>query len=255
MNLRTYLTDKIGDLGVTLIGGIIVSIVCPLMFIVGNLFLAIGLNFTSFLKGEIRSTVKHIISELILQTVIISDSSKLEKNGTYGFTWWKIPKLALSFMFYLLPTVAILSVISFGTTNKTLCRPMKAEFLFNNSFVPAFNMDFETLYRQRQIYGELHELKPKRYASGVTVYPKYEANGQLVWNAKKESWTPRYHKYLNFSSLDNLIYQFNFLGYHDVCNYPEESELHFFESRKKKFQYLYPGYSQRSSSGPNYIPI
>ena len=253
MNLRTYLTDKIGDLGVTLIGGIIVSIVCPLMFIVGNLFLAIGLNFTSFLKGEIRSTVKHIISELILQTVIISDSSKLEKNGTNGFTWWKIPKLALSFMVYLLPTVAILSVISFGQTNKTLCRPMKAEFLFNNSFVPAFNMDFDTLYRQRQIYGELHEIKWYQWPDVM------ELNGQMVWNAKEQEGysviTPRYHKYLNFSSLDNLIDQFNFLGYHDVCNYPKSSELHFFRNRKKEFQYLYPGYSQRSSSGPNYIPI
>ena len=226
------------------------SIVCPVICIVSNLFLAIGLNFTSFIKGKIRATFKHILSEMILQTVIISDSSKFEKNGTNGFCWWKIPKLALSYMVYFLPTVAILSVISFGKTDMTLCRPMKAEFLFNNSVVPAFNMDFDTLYRQRQIYGE-------RFYSG-----SFQGNDQLVWNVKnvevKYCYQKYcYQKYFNFNNLHNLIDQFNFVGYHDVCNYPKRSELHYVfypRNRQKGFAYLYPGYNDRNSSGPSYIP-
>jgi len=169
MNLRTHLTDKIGDLGFSLIGGIIVSIVCPLMFIVGNFCLAIGLNFTSFIQGEIRSTFKHIISELVFQTIIISDSTKFELNGAHRFTWWKLPKLALSFMVYLLPTVALLSIISFGRTNLTLCRPMKAEFLLNNNSVPANNLYFNKLYHQRQAYGNQSVERGECYGKGQLV--------------------------------------------------------------------------------------
>ena len=251
MNLRTDLTNKIGDLGVTLIGGIIVSIVCPFMCIVSNLFLAIGLNFTSLIKGEIRLTFEHIASELILQTVIISDSTKFERNGISRFTWWKIPKLSLSYMVYLLPTVALLSIISYGKTSLILCRPLEAGFLLNNSFVPANNIEFDELYRQRQAYGESLETNGHR------------SNGQLVWNAytfNRPLSNTHYQQYWNLSNLDNLIDQFNFVGYHDVCNYPETSDLDvfpylfpdLFPVAGKGFYYMYPGYNERNSSGPNY---
>ena len=236
MNLRTHLTSKIGDLGISLVGGIIVSLVCPVMFIVSNILLGIGLNFTSFIKGEIGSTFKHIISELKYQTVIISDTSRLEKNGTDGFTWRKVPKLSLSFLVYLLPSVALLSVLSFGKTNMTVCHQMKTRFLVDNTFVPGYNLDFEKLYRQRQSYGE-----------GQVWVNQSDENAQLLWN---------YQTYWNFSSLDNLVDQFNFVGYHDVCNHPTSSELHYVNEdpdRMKGFLYLYPGYHERNSSGPNYI--
>ena len=243
INLRTYLTDIIGDFGVTLIGGVIVSLVCPVMFIVSNVLLGIGLNFTSLMKGEFGSTLNHIISELKYQTVIISDTSRLERNGTNGFTWWKIPKLSLSFMVYLLPSVALLSVLSFGRSNMTLCHPMQAPFLFDNTFVPANNLDFEELYRQRHIYGWN---KDNYY---------YYPNGQLVWNADWGGEFIHYEQYWNFSSLNDLIKQFNFVGYHDVCNYPTSFELHYVSwnsDKMKGFDVLYPGYNERDSSGPNY---
>ena len=200
------------------------------MLIVGNIFLAIGLNFTSFMEGNIRPTMKHIVSQLTFQTVIISDITKFELNGTNGFTRWKIPKVALSFMVYLLPMVAILLVISFGKTNMTVCRPMKAEFLLNNSFVPANNLDFETLYLQRQ-----------------------NSKEDLIWD-----WTQwldeNDHEYFKFTNLDNLIDQFNFVGYHDVCNFPKMISMHWFvDTRMKGFEFLYPGYNDRNSSGPNNI--
>ena len=221
------------------------------MCIVSNLFLAIGLNFTSLINGDIGPTLKHIVSELTFQTVIISDSTMFEKNEKHGFNWWKIPKLSLSYMAYLLPTVAILSIISFSKTNLILCRPLKVEFLLNNSFVPGNKIAFDELYRQRLTYGESLESD------------RYKENGHLVWNdlttsPLKDPLTglhgPHYQQYWNFSSLDNLIDQFNFVGYHDVCNYPEFAELDMFSwnDQMKGFGNLYPGYNDRNSSGLNY---
>ena len=245
LNFRTYLTNKIEGFGLTLIGGLIVSLVCPVMFIVSNVLLGIGLNFNSFINGEIGSTFKHIIMELKYQTVIISNSSRLEKNSTNGFTWWKVPKLSLSFLLYLLPSVALLSVLSFGRSNMTLCHPMKAPFLLDNTFVPANNLNFEELYRQRQKYGEERE---------------YGEIGQLVWNLDSEKYSESIHKkkYWKFSDINSLTKQYNYVGYHDVCNYLQVSELHRVKLTsvnsftKKGFEFIYQGYSERDSSGPNY---
>ena len=247
INLRTYIIDEIGELAVTLIGGLIVSLVCPLMCIVSNVLLAIGLNFTFLIKGEIRSTFEHILSELKYQTVIISDSSKLQKNRKTEFTWWTVPKVSLSFMMYLVPTIIILLVLSFAKTNLLICRPIKASFLLDNNAVPA--IDFEELYRQKQTYGEPFD------HPGMDTTLEYEENGGLVWNSG--GYNPNhFKKYWNFNNINDLIKQYNFVGYHDVCNSQHAEYVHSIvlnSLRRKGFQYMYPGYNDRNSSGLNHI--
>ena len=265
LNFRTYLTNKIEDFGFTLIGGLIVSLVCPVMFIVSNVLLGIGLNFTSLIQGEIASTLKHIILELNYQTVIISDTSRLEKNGTSGFTWWKVPKLSLSFLVYLLPSVALLSVLSFGRLNMTLCHPMKAPFLLDNTFVLANNLNFEELYRQRQTYGggkDDYYFESRGFMFWIGYYNSIGVDGKLMWNAGEHSQGIHFQKYWNLSDINSMIEQYNYVGYHDVCNYPEikpdlgTEELHIVDGidggMMKGFNYFYPGYNERNSSGPNY---
>ena len=217
------------------------------------MLLGIGLNFNSFIKGEIGSTFKHIISELNYQSVIISDSSNFEKNGINVFSWWKLPKLALSFMIYLLPTVAILYILSFGRLNMTICHPMKAPFLVDNTFVPANNLNFEELYRQRQ--GEQQEFDMPEFEMPLELAMAFCHNQNLAWNGVEfaEEWFFSFHcqQYWNFNNLNDLIKQYNFVGFHDVCNHPKLTELHF-QFGIKGFMFLYPGYHERNNSGPNY---
>ena len=115
-------------------------------------------------------------------------------------------------------------------------------------------MDFDKLYHQRQTYGKLCEEMYSKY--GEEIY----GNGELFWDYCGGG-TPGGDdpEYFEFTSLDDLIDQFNFVGFHDVCNYismQQISEMHLFGSsnRKKEFDFLLPGYNDRNSSGPSYIP-
>lgn len=130
-----------------------------------------------------------------------------------------------------------------------VCRPLKAPFLLDNSVVPA--IDWEDLYRQRKTYGEaIDEITDSRASKN---------NGGMLWNAAGNPLEPNidhYKQYWKFSNINHLIEQYNFVGYHDVCNFQHQKAVHVWinpTTRKKGFEYLYPGYNDRNSSGLNHI--
>ena len=220
-----------------------------------NTLFWVGMNIQCFINGEMKGKFKHLIDVMLHQTVIIYDNSEFEIIKTSGLSWWKLIRLSLGYFLYLVPTVILLSGMAFGRSSLTLCRPMQASFLLDNTTAPANNISLQELYLQRQTYGEQANL----------ITYSYEQNGQLLWNA----WQRRlpgplpgyveeyydsqhnYKKYSNLSSLQDLIEQFNHVGFHDVCNYPKFNELaqRTTDDDTKKFGFYYPGYSENESSG------
>ena len=106
---------------------------------------------------------------------------------------------------------------------------MEANFMFNNSATLSLNTTFTDLYRDRKIQG------------GMV---------QDLW--KGEEGFNRLKMPLN--NLSDFIAQFNYVGYHDICNYPEWTELFgYMETDRSKnpkgFLYNYPGYIWKNSTG------
>ena len=111
----------------------------------------------------------------------------------------------------------------------------------DNSIIPSNDITFNELYQQRKEFGEIGD----NWAS-------HQGNGELVWNAYlfEDYKKPNYKKYWPLNNLTDFIKQFNFVGFHDVCNYPTRHELKLGRS-PKGFFFHYPGYDQYNSTGQN----
>jgi len=114
---------------------------------------------------------------------------------------------------------------------------MKAPFLLDNTFVPANNLNFEELSRQRQTY------KAQQVSDWEV---SYKRNPQEFM----KDYT-RTGLYWNFDSLNSLIKHYNSVGYNDVCNYPNITEF-ILQGGRNGYDLLFLEYDQRNSSGPNY---
>ena len=63
----------------------------------------------------------------------------------------------------------------------------------------------------------------------------------------------RYQKYLPFETIDDLIDQFNYVGYHDVCIYPPWKDMAMYPQDKvndyKGLLVVHPGHSEENQTG------
>jgi len=86
--------------------------------------------------------------------------------------------------------------------------------------------------------------------------------GELVWdshgyshNNNGKSRNRNYRNYWKLQNVEDLILQFNYVGFHDICNYPNSNQLHFYYmlngigTNLKKFYHYYPGYISKNTSG------
>ena len=64
-------------------------------------------------------------------------------------------------------------------------------------------------------------------------------------------------KYFPFSNISDLIDQFNYVGYHDVCNYPGNDQLAVIrntgETHTKGVHYIIGGHVQQNHTGTEEI--
>ena len=128
--------------------------------------------------------------------------------------------------------------------NSYFCFELEAPFLLNNSYTPPNNISLTKLYNQRKQYGAgAHE-------AGNVVYTREK---MLVWDAGFGNWHRNREKYWKLDNIDDLIAQFNYVGYHDVCNYPSAGANlleHFWEDETEKGFILYVhGYRERNHTG------
>ena len=77
----------------------------------------------------------------------------------------------------------------------------------------------------------------------------------MKWDWSTVGFTPGYRrfKYLPFSKIADLIDQVNYVGFHDVCNYPGELELTFYknpnDTRTKGIDAVFVGYTKWNNTG------
>ena len=79
-----------------------------------------------------------------------------------------------------------------------------------------------------------------------------------MWDAYKGTnnfylvnpYNMHYEKYWKLETIEDLIRQYNYVGYHDICNYPTTSDIqHYIFGSAKGFAYIYPGFALRNQTG------
>mgnify|MGYP006944950448 CR=1 FL=1 len=169
------------------------------------------------------------------QTVILSDFPNFGNRFYASSKWIIILSLLTGYFAYLLPAAGLAGFLFLIESESILCSPMEATFLFNNSATLSLNTTFTDLYRDRKRHGGM--VSDMRY---------------MFDEGCKRLEMP-------FNNLTDFVSQFNYAGYHDICNYPERNELfrYYYETDTSKnpkgFSYNYPGYIWKNSSGMSCI--
>ena len=243
-NLREYYFENYDEKLVTFIFGLIINIICPYLFQIQNVVLGLFVT-TGILNKE---NFLHILNTTSYQLVAIYDLTLFNRSRIRINRFWRMGKLALGYFFYILPTAAIGYLFLFIKTKSFVCQEMKAPFLLDNSYNPSVNMT--ELYQLRINY--FYE----KYTPGDTSY-KMESSRVLRWDVFNEDGY-RFQKYLPFETIDDLIYQFNYVGYHDVCIYPPTEDLSMSSNRtgnQKGLYQVYYGHFEKDQTGKYQIFI
>jgi len=174
--------------------------------------------------------IKSILAAISYQTVILSDLPKFRNKSCNRSKWILFLSLVMGYGAYLLPAAGLTGFVILFKTNSILCLPLEASFLFNNSADLALETTFTDLYRDRKQHGRMVRARFNKGNSGTRLR-------------------------MPLNNITDFIAQFNYAGYHDICNYPEKNELFRSEMKSKypkEFQYHYPGYIWKNSTGTSF---
>lgn len=191
---------NLGEGTTTFIFGFIISIVCPFLFWIQNILLGMCL----YEKSNCADAFRHVVSSLSVQLVVLYDVTLFNKKNNLGIynSWSGMGRLLFGYTLYVLPLFGFGTLLMWGQLNVTLCRPLSATFLVDNEVVPILNMS--SLYQSRQLFGQ----EQVTYEEG--------GEGKLLWD---EGFGYRQHQYWPLDNITDLIKQYNYVGYHDVCIY------------------------------------
>ena len=211
-NSRSYLLEKLGQPLTTFIFGLIISIVCPVLFLFQNILLGMCLSEESI--TNFAHALRHVVRSLRVQLFVLYDFTLFNKKGNIGksHSWSDIGRLLLGYTLYVMPLFGFGTLLMFGKFNVMLCLPLNAKFLVDNEVVPSVNMS--NLYQARQLFGIEKDLLDR----DAGLYNGIRGDeGALVW----DSGGYRKHQYWPFDNIADLIKQYNYIGVHDVCIYPK----------------------------------
>ena len=152
-HFREYCFDEenYGKNIVTLVFGIIISVICPFTFGLQNVLFGLVLN------GRInKDIISHALRTTKTQLVVIYDTSLFyhsNKGNTKGILGYV--KIAAGYFLYVLPVGFIGYLFLFLSSMSFVCTDMKAPFLLDNTFKPAVNMTELYLMRREScnLYG------------------------------------------------------------------------------------------------------
>ena len=252
------------------------------MFFIQNTLFGLVLNYQSIYQGHLVHVFVHIFKKMKYQLVVIIDNSMFifgfedNKENRTLYTYGTNISFVVAYIVYMTLPVGLFIFFALAKSNAIICSPLAAPFLLNNSIIPANNLSFSELYRQRQANGHVDgnvTAKPlnwggERYNAGRWSEGRKgkEDIGQfgLLWNA----YTHDNHfangtnddrcytrsNYWKLKNLNDLIDQFNYVGFHDICNFPRIPDFLDFRQcpgsfNVKSFTYLYPGYRHQNSTG------
>lgn len=159
-NLRVHLVkpEQIGERMTTLIFGIIISLICPVVIIFQTQMFGVVMNSYRFKKGCVTKILLHVFKQVRFQNLIITDSNLLRYDDNKRLSIWKVILLALSYVVYMLPVVGLFFAYYFAWSNSTVCHPLAAPFLLDNNISPANNISFLKLYEKRKEQAERSKL-------------------------------------------------------------------------------------------------
>ena len=142
-NYREYCFDEYGRKNVTLVFGIVISVICPFIFGLQNILLGLLLN------GRInKDIISHVLRTTKTQLVVIYDTSLLYENNkenTKNIVGYA--KIVAGYFIYVLPVGFIGYLFLFVSSTAFFCQDMEARFLLDNSFKP--DVDMMKLYLMR----------------------------------------------------------------------------------------------------------
>ena len=204
--MRFYLFENLGERVTTFFFGLIIFIICPVFFCLQNIFLGMCL-FENSHKNWAHA-LRHVVRSMKRQLVVLYDITLFNENSNMDkyHSWFGIGRLLLGYTFYVLPLFGFGILSMCGQLQVTLCRPLNATFLVDNEVVPFVNMS--NLYESRQLLA-----KEKIGWNDIL-----DGEGGLVWDYGNQGY--RRHQYWSFDNITDLIKQYNYIGYHDVCIYP-----------------------------------
>jgi len=238
-SVRNYVNRVYGELVVTFIFGAIVSLVLPVMFWIQN---CVQLSVES-LFGVNDKPLQDILIQGPLQSMIQYDRDvntnkiipKPKKRNTKYFVG-----LTISHAAYISFPILLLCLMQFMSGNGIICRPLtsKTTFLLNNHVTLPNNLTYDQIYNQRKIYG-----------SSRNKWFDWKDNGGLLWDDYESE---KKHDYMPLRNITDFVNQFNFVGYNDVCNYFEPSQIEVVLSevhRSKGFRRIFPGFARDNATG------
>ena len=146
-NLRTHLYGEYGFNFVTFCFGVIISFICPVIFVFMNLLIGLILN------GDLtKKTFYKIFKMMNRQLVIIYDLSLFKTNEKYQQNYFRVIS---GYLVYVLTIGLIGFIFLIANSNTYIREDLKASFLLNNSIPAAINIpigddtitDMEKLYK------------------------------------------------------------------------------------------------------------
>ena len=239
--LRSYLFETIGEQGTTCVFGVIIYLVCPVMFCIQNLLL--GLCLFEHSRTNLAHAINHILQSMRYQLVVLYDLSlfKEQNKPDQKSSWRGVVRIVIGYFSYVLPMVALITLSIRGQGEWTVCTSLNAPFLLDNEVVPVVNIS--NLYQSRKLFA-----KRKRDWSAM-----------MVWDLWKSE---RAYQYWPLENITDLIMQYNYVGFHDICIYPKMEDLTQVQTKEdyslkgiKGFQVYVEGYVGSNTSGAdnNYV--
>lgn len=204
-------------------------------------------SYVEVLFGVKKQSFCHILKNFVTQSVISVEYElrpKAEKSKTKKSTWKYYLGTLLSYAAYITLPIIVLCALEYVSTNKVVCGPFKptTRFLLDSEVELANNLTLLDLYEQRKKYGKSHK-KWHDWSSG----------GGLLWD---DYGHERRHNYMPLNNIKDFIDQFNFVGFHDICNSFDETHIEQILEptyRKKGIRKLVPGYAITNSTGQDNI--
>ena len=180
--------------------GVIVSIVCPFMFCLQNLIVGLILNSHIMTFKKFGKIFGHSVATLRHQIVVLLDKSRLlYELPNEQASLFDILRIACAHAAYLILPIVLFIILTYASNPGIICSPLAAPFLLNNNYAPKLSLPH--LFEARQKTGK-----------------------QLFWDSatQRKIWKGNYWK---FENIQDLLNQFNFVGFHDVCVYPESVDI------------------------------
>ena len=256
--LRSHLIQNVGEQGTTCMFGIILALVCPVMFGIQNVLL--GMCLFQHTNYNLARGFSHVLKSLRYQLVVLYDLKLYRSGNKIKNKCSQIVRIVVGYFLYVLPVCGLVSLFLFGKANFTICQLLNAPFLLDNDVTPVVNMS--SFYHTRILSGE----------AKITDLDLFNGEGGLVWDFTPcillgdkckqpdiiyEENSYRRFKYWSLENISDLIKQYNYMGLHDICIYPRSfldltKIKEAWNSTTKGLYRVAHGYAVRNSSGTDY---